>query len=327
VALFCACTETSAQVVGARRLAVLRALAEQPTRELATAHDVCGAAARLLSKDRADVPFALAYLLDADGASARLAASLGTRPGSALAPEAVGPERAELWAALGTGQEIAWKGIATQYAGSQLPQTDGMGDADADEAIVLPFTSGADHPIGALVLGVSPYLQLTEDYRAFYRLVVGQLSGAIADVRAYEAERRRVEELAELDRAKTTFFSNISHEFRTPLTLMMGPVAELRAAADTGRVEPERLRAELDLVHRNGVRLGKLVTTLLDFSRIQAGRMQAAYEPVDLAAVTAELAAVFRSAMERAGLAYLVECALDLQPDRPRPDHHTPDTE
>ncbi|MET9262129.1 SpoIIE family protein phosphatase [Amycolatopsis sp. NPDC004079] len=305
--LFCACTETSGQVVGSRRMALLRALAEQSTLELGTEDEACAAAVRLLSKSRADVPFALAYLMNADGTSARLAASLGVRPGSALAPLAAGPGNAELWSALSGGQESAWQGLAARCPGSQVAESGGT-EEEADEALVLPVTGGADHPVGALVLGLSPHLRPTEDYRAFHRLVATQLSGAIAEVRAYEAEHRRAEELAELDRAKTTFFSNISHEFRTPLTLMMGPVAELRTAVDTGSVEPARWQAELDVVHRNGVRLGKLVSTLLDFSRIQAGRMQAAFEPVDLAVVTAELAGVFRSAMERAGLGYAVEC-------------------
>lgn len=85
----------------------------------------------------------------------------------------------------------------------------------------------------------------------------------------------------------------------------MGPVDELRerlADADAG------VREELEVVHRNGLRLGKLVNTLLDFSRIEAGRMQAGYEPVDLAEVTGELASVFRSAVDRAGLDFRVDC-------------------
>ena len=122
---------------------------------------------------------------------------------------------------------------------------------------------------------------------------------------AYQAQLRRAEELAELDRAKTTFFSNVSHEFRTPLTLIMGPVEELRA-----RIDPADTAAagELEVIYRNGVRLGKLVNTLLDFSRIEAGRMQASFEPVDLGAFTTELASVFESAFERAGLGYEVDC-------------------
>ena len=167
--------------------------------------------------------------------------------------------------------------------------------------------AGRAEPAGVLVAGVNPYRALDGDYRSFFDLVADQLSTAITDALAYEAERQRAEALAELDRAKTDFFSNVSHEFRTPLTLIMGPVAELRAAPAV--VADPWLREELDVVHRNALRLGKLVNSLLDFSRLQAGRVEAHFEPVDLAAYTAELASVFRSAVERVGVAYDVDVA------------------
>ena len=62
------------------------------------------------------------------------------------------------------------------------------------------------------------------------------------------------------------------------------------------------------MAHRNSLRLQKLVNTLLDFSRIEAGRIQAIYEPVDLARLTIELASTFRSAVERAGMRLIVDC-------------------
>jgi len=62
---------------------------------------------------------------------------------------------------------------------------------------------------------------------------------------------------------------------------------------------PPTQRARLETAHRNSLRLMKLVNTLLDFSRIEAGRLQATYELIDLSAFTAELASVFRSAIER----------------------------
>jgi len=128
----------------------------------------------------------------------------------------------------------------------------------------------------------------------------------ITEKKAYEREiARQREELAKLDELKTQFFANISHEFRTPLTLMMGPLED--ALADTeGLSAPNRER--LDLAHRNSLRLLKLVNTLLDFSRIEAGRIQASYEPTDLALVTAELASVFRSTIERAGIRFVIDC-------------------
>jgi signal transduction histidine kinase len=111
------------------------------------------------------------------------------------------------------------------------------------------------------------------------------------------------ERLKELDKLKTQFFSNVSHEFRTPLALMLTPVEEL-LATEPDAFGPD-VRDSLEVVHRNALRLLKLVNALLDFSRIEAGRARARVQAVDLAAVTRELAASFESALERAGLTYI----------------------
>ncbi|HEY2842511.1 MAG TPA: PAS domain S-box protein, partial [Bryobacteraceae bacterium] len=134
----------------------------------------------------------------------------------------------------------------------------------------------------------------------------------ITEKKAHEREiARQREELAELDQLKTKFFANISHEFRTPLTLMMGPLEEALA-------QPEGLsasnREQLELAHRNSLRLLKLVNTLLDFSRIEAGRIQGSYQPTDLGPLTAELASVFRSAVERAEMQLVIDCAALSEP-------------
>ena len=128
----------------------------------------------------------------------------------------------------------------------------------------------------------------------------------ITEKKAHEREiARQREELAELDELKTQFFANISHEFRTPLTLMMGPLEDALAQSEGLSTSH---REGLELAHRNSLRLFKLVNTLLDFSRIEAGRIQASYEPIDLALLTAELASVFRSAIERAGMRLIIDC-------------------
>ena len=141
-------------------------------------------------------------------------------------------------------------------------------------------------------------------------MAAGQIAAALANAQAYEEERRRAEALAELDRAKTTFFSNVSHEFRTPLTLMLGPIEELIASGET----PSESRGQLELVHRNGMRLLRLVNSLLDFSRIEAGRMRANFEPTDICAYSAEVASVFRGVVEKSGLRLAVECKKFTQP-------------
>jgi signal transduction histidine kinase/DNA-binding response OmpR family regulator len=160
------------------------------------------------------------------------------------------------------------------------------------------------HEVGQLVAGLNPKRPLDERYRSFLSLVADQLSTAVGNALAHEDERRRVEALAQLDRAKTAFFSNVSHEFRTPLTLLMGPLEDLLADAT---VAPE-VRSQVALAHRNSLRLQRLVNTLLDFSRIEAGRIDSSFAPTNLALLTTELASNFRSAMERAGIEFVVDC-------------------
>jgi len=129
----------------------------------------------------------------------------------------------------------------------------------------------------------------------------------ITEKKAQEREiARQREELAKLDVLKTQFFTNISHEFRTPLTLMLGPLED--ALANRHGILPMGAAADLSISHRNALRLLKLVNTMLDFSRIEAGRQQASYQPVDLSALTADLASNFRSLCEKAGLRFIVDC-------------------
>jgi len=114
------------------------------------------------------------------------------------------------------------------------------------------------------------------------------------------------DKLKEMDRLKTEFFSNISHEFRTPLTLMLAPVEELLGKRET--LESNKITSNLEIIHRNALRLLKLVNTLLDFSRIEAGRAKAAYEATDLSALTADLASNFSSASELSDLKLIIDC-------------------
>ena len=202
---------------------------------------------------------------------------------------------------LRSGEPVTLTGVTARFG--ELPS--GGWQTPPSEAMVLPLIGGTGEAAGAIVLAASAGRALDESYRSFLGLVAQQTAALVNGAVAYQAQLRRAEELAELDRAKTTFFSNVSHEFRTPLTLIMGPVEELRA-----RLDPADAAAagELDVIYRNGLRLGKLVNTLLDFSRIEAGRMQASFEPLDLGAFTTELASVFESAVERARMRYEVDC-------------------
>ncbi|GAA2862173.1 hypothetical protein Acy02nite_54050 [Actinoplanes cyaneus] len=184
---------------------------------------------------------------------------------------------------------------------------DGPRPEPAERELVLPIDDA-----GALVVAVSPHLALDDGYQDFLELAAAQISRAVENARAYELQLRRAAELAALDRAKTDFFSNVSHEFRTPLTLILGPLEDLLEDPATG----PGLRERLIPLHRNGLRLLKLVNTVLDFSRLESGRMRAVYRPTDLAGHTARLATSFRPATERAGLDLVIET-----PPSPVPVH------
>jgi len=301
--IFCACYETTGRVVGERRLQTLRDLGRI---EVKSAEEACHIALNTLEANPYDVPFALVYLLDEDAREARLICASGIEDDSTAAPALITMNDDATWPLRDTFKTGAAKVVADveQRFGS-LPG--GPWPESSNTALILPIgASGHAKPSGFLVAGLSPRRMVDAEYRSFFELVVGHVGTAISNARAYEEERKRAEALAEIDRAKTTFFSNVSHEFRTPLTLMLGPLEE--TLADTSL--SSSVHDHLDVAHRNSVRLLKLVNTLLDFSRIEAGRMEAVYEAVDLQALTTELASMFRSAIERAGLKLIVDDSL-----------------
>ncbi|SCX54253.1 Signal transduction histidine kinase [Klenkia marina] len=277
------CTEVTAEVVAERRQAVLRALTEAG-HELAddevTAARLCAA----LAVDALDVPFAGVWLTR--GGRLRRIATVGC-PAGAL------PE------------EAAWADLPTDV--SALGLTGGLWGDPVRDAVVLPLhTPGGDGPTGALLLAVTPARRLDEDLRDHLSLVASQFAAALAVSEALAAERHRAEALAELDRAKTAFFSDISHELRTPLTLLLGPLEDV--LADPGAGLTGTTRDGLALALRNGQRLERLVDDVMDVVRLEAGAVVQAPQPVDLAAFTAELAGVLRAAAERAGLSLHVDC-------------------
>ena len=307
--VFCAVTEETKRVLSDRRLRTLRELAAE-TAKARTVESACELSVRVLANNSYDVPFALLYLLDDNGTHARLVGTTGIAVGTPASPPEIEivealqpPDRWLLGQAIATGEAKVIEDLVERFD----PLPSGPWAESPHSAIVLPLTySGQERPIGFLIVGISPRRALDDDYKGFFDLVATQVTTAIANARAYEAERKRAEALAQLDRAKTTFFSNISHEFRTPLTLMLGPLEEIVPACSSS-LSPEHCE-QLQMVQRNGLRLLKLVNTLLDFSRIEAGRSQAVYEPTDLAMLTADLAGIFRACIERAGMRLVVDC-------------------
>jgi PAS domain S-box-containing protein len=290
--MLCVVTENTDRVLSERRMATLRDLASALA-SARTEADVVAAVTAQLAANRQDLPFSLTYLFDDEGV-ASLACATGV---DAAAVEV--PQTADGWPIdrVRAGETVVVDGLGERFG--TLPAGAWACPPTAAVAVPLPGAPGEEQVRGCLVVGLNPYRAFDDRYRGFVELLATQTSSALVSARAYEAERRRAQALAELDRAKTEFFTGISHEFRTPLTLIGGPVRDL---LDQGVEDPKRARTELAVVERNIGRLRRLVDNLLDFSRVQAGRAQARYAPTDLAAVTADLASMFRSAVERAGL-------------------------
>ncbi|HVW00675.1 MAG TPA: ATP-binding protein [Planctomycetaceae bacterium] len=302
--LLCVVTEDTERTIGERRLRTLRELGARTNDVAITPEDACRSAAETLSANPYDLPFVFLYLLSEDSSEVRLVGRAGVdQVAPATDAESVARSAWPFGEVLATGKAVIISDLNQRLGGILR----GVWGDSIETAVVLPMARpGQARPAGFMVAGISVRRPFNDSYMGFLDLVAGQIATAVANARAYEEERRRAEALAELDRAKTTFFSNVSHEFRTPLTLMLGPVEDM--LAETGSALPAADREKLAIAHRNALRLQRLVNTLLDFSRIEAGRERATYEPTDLAALTADLASNFRSACERAGLSLVVDC-------------------
>ncbi|HYP91047.1 MAG TPA: GAF domain-containing sensor histidine kinase, partial [Polyangiaceae bacterium] len=300
--LICANTDDTQRIVGQRQLATLSNVAAS-TAEARTTRDACRQFALGLSSADRDLPFSLVYLLDEPHGRAQLVASSRIEGGHPAAPAQLSLHDSQIWP---LGEALAAQKTLLVELGERFgPLPPGAWDQRPRHAAVVPVAaSGAQGVAAVLVVGLNPFRLFDDGYRDFLRLVTNQLGSSLANAEVLERDRRRAEELAELDRAKTAFFSNVSHEFRTPLTLMLGPLEDA-LREPSGALSGENL----ETTYRSSLRLLKLVNSLLDFSRIEAGRMRASFEPTDLVALTRDLASAFRAAIERAGLEFRVELA------------------
>ena len=301
--IFCTAIETTARVIADRQLLCLRALAAQGS--LAeTPESACQAAVATLEANPRDLPFGLLYLVDRGGMRARLAGTVGLASVPDTVPVVVdlssGQDPWQFSAVVASRAAVSIADVRALIAGSVR-----MAEVTPEHAVALPIAIRGKSEVAAiLVAGANPMRPLDES-RTFHTLIAGHLETALSNAYAKQFERERTQALAELDRAKTIFFSNVSHELRTPLTLLLAPLDETLSRDRLDSTD----RQSLEIARRGGSRLLKLVNSLLEFSRIEAGRIEAAYEPIDLAALTSDLASMFRSAFERAGVTLTIDCS------------------
>jgi PAS domain S-box-containing protein len=309
--LFHPVTETTSKMVAQRRTRTLRDLAARAI-NARSMNDGLQMAAEVIAEAEFDVPFVLFYGIDPAGGSAELLAWSGLPAGGPASPRTLDLDDGTGWPiarVFSTRASLLVDDVAQLYPGLSCgPYPDPVA-----QAYILPITPpGHSRPVCAMVAGLSTRLPRDEAYRSFFELLAAAVTTVIVNAIAIQVERQRAEAFAAIDRAKTTFFNNVSHEFRTPLTLLLGPIEDELSELTTQ--SPPARRERLEAAHRNSLRLLRLVNTLLDFARIEDGRTQARYELTDLGTLTAELAGNFRSACERAGLHLIVDCPVTSEP-------------
>ena len=270
--IFCANSEDTQRVIGERQLALLKDLAADAG-HARNWREACARSALALERNPHDLPFAMIYIAERGAPSAELAGASGIAPGHPAAPETIAVNGASPWPIGEVLQRQSVRVVSnleTRF-GADIPA--GPWPHPPTQAAIIPvLPTGDTGRAGVLVVGLNRFRLFDDNYRGFLGLAAGQIAAAIANAQAYEEERRRAEALAELDRAKTAFFSNVSHEFRTPLTLMLGPIEDMLQDS-AGALLPPSIGHRLETAHRNSLRLLKLVNSLLDFSRIEAGRI------------------------------------------------------
>jgi signal transduction histidine kinase len=300
--------ETTGRVLSERRLLTVSSLGTILS-QASSGEEACALAARLLTKDVADLPFLLIYLLSADARTIQLAGHAGLPAETLVAPSVIDLKSPSPWPVaevIRSGRAIVVESLPEAVAQVEITLGPEGPSAQPVQAVVLPIIQVGEHqPLGVMVAGISPWRRLDADYRAFLELVAAQLATVVMNVQAYAAERQRAQTLADLDQAKTALLNDVSHEFRTPLTLLIAPLEDVIANAQG--LSPEQME-RLHTMHRNSLRLLKLVNALLDISRIEARRVHTHLEPIDLASFTAELASAFRPALELGGLELIVDC-------------------
>lgn len=300
--IFCVCSENTERVINERALQTLRDLGAV-TFDEKSLDVIYRNVTEVLGKNDRDFPFAFVYKIDGNQAIAT--ASTGTEIKKYLLPPVINIESPAAVTSHFCEAYSNNKLTVSEVQGLPEEMPKGCWKIAPSKFVYIPISGvGGNHPYAIIFAALNPCRQFDNNFRQFCELIGERVSLEINKMLALEEERKRVEALEQIDKAKTVFFSNISHEFRTPLTLILSPLEELLNQQNSRLSVNERQNIETS--HRNALRLLKLVNTLLDFSRIESGKQQASYALTDITDFTKKLVANFRSVIEKAGLTLIV---------------------
>ncbi|EJT46944.1 hypothetical protein A1Q1_04314 [Trichosporon asahii var. asahii CBS 2479] len=170
-----------------------------------------------------------------------------------------------------------------------------------DTAIIVPMSSeSSDHiPPGVMILGLNLYRPLDGEYEDWVQQIRGHLSAALNSAIANEKELKRRIDQEKLDRAKTAWFRGVAQEFRSPLTLISGPLEDL--SHEAAKDMDVKQRRKLIMAKKNVFKLEQLVTSLLDFSKIELGKFKIHYFVNNLKFWLRELFDLFKPTISKIG--------------------------
>lgn len=310
--VFCVCSDNTERIINERALQTLRDLGAVVYDEGATEVNY-GIVTEALGRNNKDFPFAYIYKIDEESKRAVVTASTGTNNKQYVLPAEIDLENPTVVTSEFCQAYRSNKVVATGVKNVQEDLPQGAWNKTASQFVFIPIcATGSNAPYAILFAALSPYRQFDRTYHQFCELIGERISLEINKMLAWKEERKRAEALEQIDKAKTVFFSNISHEFRTPLTLILSPLEEM-IHQHNGSL-PVADKQNLQTAHRNAMRLLKLVNTLLDFSRIESGRQHASYVLTDIVEFTKKLASNFRSVIEKAGLQLVIQADAFIQP-------------
>jgi signal transduction histidine kinase len=257
-----------------RRVDVLEA-ANRCARALGSSLELEQAFGTFIRELRGLVPFERTAIVLVEDDAARTMATAGRGAGEVFPPGSVGPLAGSVLEQALDGQIVVRRDLGTL----EYPADEALTGLGLRSELVAPLVLGA-RPIGMLSVSRAEVDAFAEEEIELIALLGRLVATAVQNIRAYEAERSRVEELRRLSELRADFVSLVSHELRSPMAAVIGAARTLKDRWRTLR--PDQREAFLALIGDETSRLAALVGDVLDTSRLEAGTFSYRFDDVDL---------------------------------------------